>query len=128
MPLGEILGQHLIDSGFGTTLGLDVFIDYQPTEPNSLIVINEFPGLATRVGIDAVERSIQLVVRDFDPTTAHTRIWGIFNLLDQIENKARVIGGRAMSLYARQPPFKIAVDEQRRFLYGFNMGVTTTRE
>ncbi len=116
--------------------GIDSFRDFMPDEPDKLVVLNEYAGSGTQTGAAGVSRSVQVMVRASpdDPEWAKNKAWEIFNVLDTPEDRVLdtrehiVPDVRWAVIVARQTPFKIKVDENARSIYGFNLGVVTSRD
>lgn len=106
--------------------GIDAFRDFEPTAPDSILVLTEYQGQGPTPYDDLVHRSVQILVRGTDPT--ETRRWAteVYNSMAQGRGKKKKFTqDRWGQVYLRQPPFKIKVDEQGRSYYGFNVGIST---
>jgi hypothetical protein len=116
-----------------TQLGVDIFIDRMPDEPDSCVSLNEFLGDVDFFS-NCVSRSVQLKLRDYDYNTARTNIWKIFNLLYNPENDIRFINidssdaTRWVQVSPRNAPYELEKDTSEREIFIFNMGITTNRD
>lgn len=115
---------------------IDCFCDYQPEEPDNVVILQEYVGPPTTTGVSAMDRNIQVIARcnADDPVWAKDKIWEIFNLLDRPEERVLDLrevypyGTRWGVYYSRGSPFKMGVDPAGRIKYVFNFGVTTYRD
>ena len=129
------LSEYLIAKNIGTGRGVDIFEDFSPDSPDLVIIVREYAGNPTTTGVDVLDRSVQISVRapKDNEGLARSRIWEIFNLLDTPEDRVKdfreeLVNDRWMVFYARQTPFKLAVDELGRPIFAFNAGVATYRD
>lgn len=123
------LAGYLIESGIGTALGEDVFLDFLPDQPNNVVVISEYSGLPTTTGVEALDRRVQIRVRNADAEEARLLSWKAFNLLDTPENRIQLASNnRWMMTQALQTPFKVDIDGKERVSYVFNLAVVTYRD
>lgn len=129
------LVQILEDAGVVSGDGIDTFRDFRPETPDFVISLLEYPGYPTESGCIAVVRSIQISVRapQDDPDSARLKAWEIFNVLDTplervFDTRETSAGTRWGVIAAKQSPFKMGIDDSNRFVYGFNIGVTTYRD
>lgn len=110
--------------------GVDAFMDFAPNEPNDIVVLYEYKGDHVSQFDPIVHRSVQVTVRSRSSGTAHDKIWQLYHLLaTQSENRVVTFtDDRWAQVYVRQTPFKIDTDENKRVIYGFNVGLTTTTD
>lgn len=127
-PLLLDIINYLVSNEVAVGDGIDCFRDYSPESPDSVIVLYEYSGGASVAFDDTTQRSIQVTVRSSDPDYARDKAIEIFNLFRVKECAKRVdfTATRWGQVTLRNTPFKIKVDENDRFIYGFNMGVLTT--
>lgn len=130
-PLLLDIASFIITAGYATTDGVDIFRDFTPEEPDSLVVLHEYAGAPASLYDPAVHRSVQVSCRDKDADIARQTIVSIFKALTAAQNfdgKIVFTSDRWGQVYLRQPPFKLKIDENNRTYYVFNMGITTTIE
>lgn len=111
--------------------GIDVFRDFTPEEPDSAIVLHEYPGDPASLYDDAVHRSVQISVRNKKADVARQNALEIFKTFRDAQNedgKILLTTDRWGQVYLRQTPFFLKRDENNRTLYAFNIGITTTIE
>lgn len=105
--------------------GVDVFRDFSPDTPDSVVVLFEYAGTPDSVSEVGV-RSTQVMVRDLNAEQARRKAWDIYNVLNVPKDRIIYLtSSRWAIILPRQTPFKIGVDEQNRILWGFNLAVTT---
>lgn len=114
-----IIGKHL-----ATAKDVDIFKDYSPPKPDHCTMVYEYNGSEPAPYTDISVRSIQIVVRDKSSQAAKAASWLIFQEF-QAPTQIMKIGQRTCIVAIRNTPVKIGVDEQGRYLYAFNMGITT---
>lgn len=108
--------------------GVDAFRDFTPDQPDSIVVLTEYPGSPSVPYESAVHRSVQVSVRDKSADRARSKALEIHKLL-QSENSIVVFTPeRWGQVTLRQPPFRLDTDKQDRVTYAFNFGITTTIE
>jgi hypothetical protein len=115
---------YIIAQGCATKKDVDIFKDYSPDSPDECVIIYEYNGSAPAPFTEVSVRSIQIVVRGFKSQACKALSWKIFKTLHP-ENKMMNIGTRKCIIANRNTPGKIGVDENRRYLYAFNLGITT---
>jgi hypothetical protein len=123
------LAELLIFNGFGTKVGKDVFLDYRPEKPDSLIALVEYSG-SGQMNIDAVNRDVQVLVRDKVFEDCKSRCWQIYNLLNDPEDEGEMFtpSGRFLLVTPLQTPYRLNIDGENRGVYAFNVGFVTTRD
>lgn len=120
---------YLTNQGVVTGDGVDAFRDIQPDKPDDVVTVREYAGSPTTTGVEAVERSLQILARSKTPSVARSKIHQIFNLIDTPLNRIKYLTEtRWIVAYARQTPFKYNVDANGRTVFAFNLGVATTRD
>lgn len=117
----------LVTEGVVTCDGIDCFRDFTPNEPNDIVVLNEYAGVPSETCSAAV-RSIQVISRGVNASTAKQRIWDIYKLLNTPENRLMTLGDRWLIVLPRQTPFRIDVDKNNRIIWGFNVAITTVSD
>jgi len=127
-PLLLDIVEYLADNNVAIGDGIDCFRDYSPEDPDNVIVLYEYRGSASVSFDDTTQRAVQVTVRSSDPDYARDKAIEIFNLFKVKECAKRVdfTADRWGQVTLRNTPFKIKVDENDRFIYGFNMGILTT--
>jgi hypothetical protein len=120
--------KHLTDNDLVLGDGEDTFRDFQPPEPDSIVVLNEYAGLPQGINTDCGVRSVQLVVRDVSSDTAKQRIWQIVNLLIKPVDPIQRIGTRWLIISLRGTPFRLTTDTLNRVVWCVNLGITTQNE
>lgn len=111
--------------------GVDVFRDFIPEEPDSLVALIEYRGDPLTPLDPAAHRSVQVSTRDKDADLARQKALEIFEVLrdnQSTDNRVDLTEERWCQMYLRQPPFRYKTDENNRAYYCFNMGITTTIE
>jgi len=111
-----------------TTYGVDIFIDNMPDEPDNLTALKEYPGEVDFIS-NAVNRSIQIKVRNIDYMTAQNKINSIYNSLYSPESDIRIIDfttTRWGIVAARNYPYLVNRDDKNRCIFVFNLGIVTT--
>jgi hypothetical protein len=125
------LATFLVANELATEDGVDVFRDFTPEEPDSLIALHEYAGDPASLYDPAVHRSVQVSCRDKNADTARLKALAVFNALKDAQDgagKVALTSTRWGQVYLRQPPFLLRRDENARVYYGFNVGITTTTE
>ena len=118
---------YLTDQGKVSGAAVDAFYGTMPDDPDNLVVLLEYPGLASPVA-NFDSRSCQVNVRNKSAELARVKIWSIYNLFHPEDTEDRQIaltGTRWSIISCRQPPFILREDENKRTVYVFNMGVLT---
>jgi hypothetical protein len=108
--------------------GIDCFRDFSPESPDNIIVLSEYGGSEVPYYDEAAHRSVQVKVRDTDADTARQKALQLFKALKSDTKFIRFTETRWGQVTLRQTPFKIEQDENKRTIYGFNMGITTSIE
>jgi hypothetical protein len=124
-PEDAILG---IGEAAVTMDDVDFYRDFMPLTPDSVVSAYEYPGSPGVPYDAAVHRSVQIIVRGWDPDIVRARTLQIYNLLRAENRIIEFTEARWGQVYLRQPPFKMETDELNRVKYGFNLGITTTSE
>ena len=129
--LVDDLGQFLIDSGIAKGFGNDLFLSYIPQDPDNVIVLTEYNGLPSGMGISAVTRNVQIKVRNLDYVTGNSICWQIFNLFIQGENQDFILDinpNRFIIASALNSPTPLMLDDRDRQEFVFNLQFTTNRD
>lgn len=108
--------------------GIDTFRDFVPEGPDSIVVLYEYSGDPVDPLDVIVHRSVQITTRSKDPYLARTKALAIHDALNVETRIVDFTPTRWGQVYLRQSPFKIGKDENDRTIYGFNVGITTTKE
>ena len=124
MNLLEQFGQYLIDNGFATAIGTDLFFDSRPNTPIEVITLYEFSGGPSQIGVSAQDHSIQITIRSISRNTAQTSIQAIYNFLDQIYGRIHILPDTTrVVINLRNMPIKIGEDANNNPIVGFNLGI-----
>jgi len=132
IDLAELIrdvANYLINNSLATSIGTDIFLDNKPDLDN-IICVFEYAGLPTTTGVSALDRRIQILVRNKSYSVARSKAWAIFNLLD-IEDKGEGIQltqTRVSIINALQNPFKLETDANERSVFICNYAIATTRD
>lgn len=110
------------------TAATDVFIDFEPEAPDSIVVLNEYRGGIPPLNDVAIARSVQILARGETPEEARTMCKNIFKALDKADRYVELTAARWSLVYPRQFPFKIKIDNNNRVYYGFNVSITSTKD
>ena len=133
VELAELIrdvANYLINNSLATSIGTDIFLDNKPDQPDNIVSIFEYAGSST-TGVSALDRRIQISVRNKSYSVARSKAWEIFNLLDKSENKGEGIQltqNRVSVINALQQPFKLETDVNERSVFVCNYAIATTRD
>lgn len=108
--------------------GIDAFRDILPNSPDNCVSLVEYAGSPSTMGVELVNRSVQVSVRDSSANAARAKALLLFKSLQSDNAFVRFTPDRWGQVYLRQTPFRLKVDTQNRIVYAFNVGVTTTIE
>lgn len=125
--MGDLLEDiinFIISAGLATKKDTDIFKDYSPKEPDKCIIIYEYAGSTPGVFTDLSVRSIQVVCRAKAAKDAKALSWLIYKALYK-EDLNITLGARKALIALRNTPNKIDVDEKNRYLWAFNVAITT---
>lgn len=127
-PLLYDMVQFFIDEGLCDEDGVDCFRDFSPEEPDDIVVLFEYGSSAVVSFDDMVQRSVQITTRSKDPDLAREKAIALYSCLKAHESAKRIdfTNDRWAQVSLRQTPFKIKIDDNDRFIYGFNVGIATT--
>ena len=128
-PLLLDIVTFLVANGAATADGKDIFRDFTPEHPDSLVVLQEYKGDPVSLQDAAVHRSVQISARNKDANTARQKALGIFKAFQEAQGedaRVQLTPTRWGQVYLRQPPFMLKRDEDNRTYYAFNIGITTT--
>lgn len=125
-PLLLDIVQFLKDNNLVLGDGIDTFRDFQPEEPDRVVVLHEYSGSSAVQYDDLVNRSVQITTRSSSASEARAWALNIFKALKKDDSVVQFTDDRWGQVYLRQTPFKLAVDTHNRVVYVFNIGVTTT--
>ena len=123
--LEELVAQELYNG-----LGLDAFWDKMPASPDRCITLYEYTGLPEVPYEPAVHRSVQITCRNTSASLAKADADAVHEfLVTSLDEASRLdYNGRFTQTSIRQTPFKIDEDDRNRVTFGFNIGVTTSRD
>jgi len=122
------IATYLVTQGAITGVGIDTFIDNKPESPDNCVCIFEYSGLPTTAISEAIERSVQIIVRDTNYLNARSKAWLLHYLLDPQDRFLQATTQRWMLSAARQQPYKLGLDQSNRTEFVFNLSVTTYRD
>jgi hypothetical protein len=106
-----------------------VFRDFNPSDPDEVIILTEYAGPNTQTGVEAIRRRVQVLCRSKTYEPAKTAAWKIYKLLDNpIERTHLADSGRWMNCTALQTPHRLSIDEKGRTIFGFNLAIVTTSD
>lgn len=108
--------------------GIDAFRDFQPPDPDNIVVLNEYAGSPQVFGVDAGVRSVQLIVRNTSSDAAKLLSWKIVNLLVKPMDPVQHVQTRWLLVSIRNSPFRLNTDAQGRVIWCANLGITTQNE
>lgn len=125
----EDIVSYIIAQGLATADGVDIFRDFSPDLPDDVVAVYEYAGNPTTKGVGCRVRSIQITTRSASAATAQGKANSLYNVLDQAEESIlTLVPGRDVIAVARQTPYKIMVDANKRLIYGFNIAMTTQQD
>lgn len=122
--LDDIITYVLANTSVATAYGTDIFKDFTPPTPDSLVTVKEYEGSMPGMQISGATRQIQIQGVSKSYSTAKTKAQAIFNLL-RSEEIVNLTAERWCVVYISTPPVKQYVDEQSRVHFGFNVSMTT---
>ena len=127
MTLLEALVSYGVANGILVGDGVDSFRDFMPDMPDNVVVFHEYQGSPVSQFIDSVHRSVQVKVRDKNPTSARAKALQLCNAFKSDTESLRVDFSVDLwgQVYIRQTPFKLSQDTSDRVTYCFNLGITT---
>lgn len=102
-----------------------IFTDFEPEEPDTAIIINEYQGGPQVMHTTTSQRSIQILARSKSVQNAKNLAQLVYDLVSPTDRYLNLTVERWCMAYPRQTPFKIKIDESDRVYYGFNIGLTT---
>lgn len=98
------------------SMGVDLFAGGLPGHPDNVVVLHQpRPGDAIRTmskTLDHVVEPFTLTVRDLDPDVGYTKIWAVFNLIDNFTGE--LSGVPYKLIWGRGIPFELGPDENQR--------------
>lgn len=107
--------------------GVDCFRDFSPEAPDNIVYLIEYNGGEVPYYEDnAAHRSVQVNVRNADADAARIKSLELFKALKSDTKYVQFTETRWGQVTLRQTPFKVKQDENKRTIYAFNMGITTT--
>lgn len=127
--LEDILTEF-VDNTLYNGMGLDAFWDKMPASPDRCIAVYEYTGLPEVPYEEAVHRSVQVVCRNSSASLAKIDAERVHEfIVTRLDETGRIdFNGRFTQTTLRQTPFKIDEDDLNRVQFGFNMGITTSRD
>ena len=121
----------LVSKGIIKKDGVDAFRDFTPEGPDSVLVLHEYKGDPASMHDTAVNRSVQITVRDNDPDKARCKAVSAFKAFRNAQaedGRVDLTTTRWGQVYLRNTPFRLKMDDNNRTIYAFNIGITTTIE
>lgn len=133
MSLLDDLVSMIVTAGIATELDTDIFENFMPDLPESVVDLEEFDSVVSPIrGANASVRYIQVKVRDRSSSVAQTKAKQIFDLLmhsdSDDEDIMYLTSGRWVIINPQQLPFKIAITEHDLYVWGFNAAITTSND
>ena len=119
------LKKHLTDEEILST-GEAVFYNYSQSNDNC-IILWEYGGFSPRFAISEQRKTIQVMVKNTSMSTAQSKSHAIYNELCT-EYEFKIINSRKVSIQAAQPPFFLEKDQQNRYIYVFNIVITSSKD
>ena len=122
--------EYMIAQGVVTGANIDTFTDYLPDTPHNAIGLYEYAGTPAFIG-DFANRSISVQVRNKSHENGRVKIQSIYNLFHKEEMEDSIImltATRWSIIHCRSTPSKLRVDESKRTIFVFNMGVLTSKD
>lgn len=117
---------YLQSNGLVEGDGIDAFRDFLPEAPDNVVTLYEYAGDPVVNYERAVNRSVQVLVRNINANNARSAALEIYKVLYSTTTRVDFTPSRFAAVYIRQPPFKLRIDESNRTIYCFNLGVTTS--
>jgi len=127
-PLLLDIVEYLVGNFIVQEDGVDIFRDFTPESPDTLIALHEYKGDPGVQHESAVNRSVQILSRSKSANEARQRALTIHDLFISENLIVNFTTSRWGQVHIRQSPFKIGIDGNGRTTYGFNVGITTTTE
>lgn len=126
----EDLAEWVISENIAVTVGTDIFLDFTPAQPAAVMVLKEYDSiLSPWKGNPVAVRYVQVLSRSTVPSEAKSKIDDLFNLFMDSEEEFTIIpSGRTFIISPKQAPRKLAIDEEERHIFGFNMAITTNTD
>lgn len=144
MMIETDIKQQLISAGIGTTS--DIIVGSIPTSPGDMIVIGSTQGVLTALenstlssqnvmvqksvslpNVPDVRQALSIVAINEDYTSAHDKIWDVYNELIGQESGYKVCNGRQMYFVPVQSPYLYKTDNNKIYFI-LNVNVNATRE
>ena len=119
---------YLKSQGLVIDDGIDAFRDFTPDSPDNVVALHEYRGDPNVQFEPAVNRSIQVSVRNLVADEARKKALDIFKSLQSENLIVNFTAERWGQVYLRQTPFRLGSDSLNRTTYCFNLGVTTSIE
>lgn len=107
----------------------NIFCNYRPDDPESIIVITEYDSTGTFGVYDSNVRRVQFIVREKRLTEAARKSWEVYNTL--FKDKQYIIHineDRFIIPVPLQSPFHLETDDRGRKIYVFNASITTNKD
>ena len=121
------IANYWITKTLVTAVGTDIFLDILPDSPDNCVAIVEYAGETSFIN-NALNRSIQVRVRNTVRATAKSKIIALYEIVYDPETEIRIVDFTATRwgiVTPRQYPFQLDKDENKRFIFVFNMGIVT---
>ena len=120
------IGDYLIAAGIAVADGTDLFRDKVPDSPDAVIVLSEYGGSPMSLYIEAMDRSVQVIVRATTYVAAKRTSWLAFNaIVNPDQSTVDFTTSRWGIVHARHNPMKMGEDKHSRISFVFNLGITT---
>ena len=118
---------YWIAEGLVTAFGTDIFGELNPDQPDNCVAVVEYMGEVSFIN-NALNRSIQVRVRNTVRATAKSKIVALYDSVYDPEAEIRIIDFTATRwgiVTPRNYPYQLDKDDDKRFIFVFNMGIVT---
>ena len=122
------LGQYLMDQLVVQGFGEDLFLNFEPDDPNDVVILTEYAGSnSTPIGV--LLRRVQVKVRGVEYENALQKIWSVYNSFIKDDKEFIIhLTDRYLIPTALQVPIRLMVDDKGRHVFVFNLSFTTTKD
>lgn len=128
MGMLESIADYLISEELAVAKGTDIFEEFLPETPDTIIALIEYPGRPPDFECEVVERNFQVLTRSLNASDARAKNWDIYKELHQNKNKGDkkyLTTTRWGLIHAQDTPFKLKEDKNSRVVYCCNYSITT---
>jgi hypothetical protein len=122
------IGDYLIEKSIIKGFGEDLFLNYEPEDPDDIVVLTEYKSIPAGF-VPVAVRHMQIKVRGIDRQAALMKIWEIHNSFVKQGNEFIIyLSDRYLIPSALQYPTPLMVDDKERHVFVFNLSLTTTKD